>query len=88
MQLSTREQRYWKANLRLVATLMVLWFVAGCGLGIFGVEWLNRFQIGGFPLGFWMAQQGAIYIFIVLILVYAVLMDRLDRRYDADGEGS
>lgn len=88
MQLTTRGQRYWKANLRLVASLLVVWFAVGCGLGIFAVEWLNRFQIGGFPLGFWMAQQGAIYIFIVLILIYAVLMDRLDRRYDADGEGS
>ncbi len=88
MQLSTREQRYWKSNLRVVVTLLIIWFGVGCGLSIFAVEWLNQFKIGGFPLGFWMAQQGAIYVFIVLILVYSILMDRLDSRYNADGEGS
>lgn len=88
MQFSTREQRYWNANRRLILILLVVWFGVGCGLSIFGVEWLNRFSLGGFPLGFWMAQQGSIYIFILLILTYALIMDRLDRRYDTDGEGS
>lgn len=88
MQLTTREQRYWKANLRLVAILMAIWFGFGSVLSIFAVEWLNQFKLGGFPLGFWMAQQGSIYVFIVLILVYALMMDGLDRRYDTDGEGS
>jgi putative solute:sodium symporter small subunit len=84
----TRQQTYWRSNLRLVVALLIVWFGAGCVMSIFAVEWLNRFQLGGFPLGFWMAQQGSIYIFIVLILLYAVLMDRLDRRFDADEDRS
>jgi putative solute:sodium symporter small subunit len=84
----TRQQAYWKSNLRLVTALLIVWFGAGCVLSIFAVEWLNRISLGGFPLGFWMAQQGSIYIFILLILLYAILMDGLDRRYDADGERS
>ena len=75
---------YWRANLRLMAWLLVVWFVASYGLGILFVEALNQFRIGGFPLGFWFAQQGAIYVFVVLILVYAVAMDRIDRRHGVD----
>jgi putative solute:sodium symporter small subunit len=75
---------YWRANVRILAILLSIWFVCSFGLGILFVEPLNTLSLGGFPLGFWFAQQGSIYIFIVLILVYARWMDRIDRRYDVD----
>ena len=75
---------YWRANVKLLVVLLSIWFVSSFGLGIFFVEPLNNLSLGGFPLGFWFAQQGSIYIFIVLILVYARQMDRIDRRYDVD----
>ena len=83
---STRESRhaYWRANLRVMSILLTVWFGVSYGLGIVFVEPLNRFHVGGFPLGFWFAQQGAIYVFVVLIAIYAVAMDRIDRRYEDD----
>jgi putative solute:sodium symporter small subunit len=75
---------YWKANLSLMARLLVVWFVVSYGLGILFVEPLNRFQVGGFPLGFWFAQQGSIYVFVILIWVYAWRMDRIDRDHSVD----
>ena len=75
---------YWRANLRLMAKLLAVWFLASYGLGILFVEPLNTFSVAGFPLGFWFAQQGAIYIFIVLILVYVVRMDKIDREYGVE----
>ena len=76
--------RYWRANLRAMAVLLTVWFVVSYLLGIVLVEPLNAFHIGGFPLGFWFAQQGSIYTFVLLILAYALWMDRLDRRHDVD----
>jgi putative solute:sodium symporter small subunit len=76
-----RDTAYWRENLRLLGALLVIWFTSSFGLGILFVETLNRVHVGGFPLGFWFAQQGAIYIFIVLILVYALWMDRIDARH-------
>jgi len=76
--------RHWRVNLQLLVALLAVWFVASFGLGIFFVEPLNEVHLGGFPLGFWFAQQGSILIFIVLILAYALAMDRLDARYQAD----
>ncbi len=75
---------YWRANVRLLVVLLSIWFVCSFGLGILFVEPLNKLSLGGFPLGFWFAQQGSIYCFIVLILVYARRMDRIDRRYGVD----
>jgi len=75
---------YWPRNLRVLAVLLALWALAGFGLGIVFVEPLNAFRIGGFPLGFWFAQQGSILIFVVLILVYALWMDRIERRIRDD----
>lgn len=72
---------YWKKNLRLMVVLLVVWFAVSFGAGILFVEQLNQVVIAGFPLGFWFAQQGSIYTFIVLILVYALRMDRLDDEY-------
>ena len=76
--------RYWRTNLRLVASLLVVWFLVSFGLGILLVEPLNAWRLAGFPLGFWFAQQGSIYVFIVLIFVYAVAMDRLDRHHGSE----
>ena len=73
---------YWRANLRLVAMCIAVWFVCSYGFGVIFVEELNRIRIGGFRLGFWFAQQGSIYVFIVLIFFYAWRMNTLDRRYD------
>ena len=81
---TSRAKRYWRANLRAMAVLLVIWFVVSFVLGIIAVEPLNRFAMGGFPLGFWFAQQGSIYVFVLLILAYAVWMDRVDRRHDVD----
>lgn len=76
--------RYWRANLRLVAILLVVWAGVSFGLSIFFVVPLNAFRLGGFPLGFWFAHQGSIYTFMVLVLIYAVLADRLARRFGVD----
>ena len=77
-------KEYWKKNLRYLAILLVIWFIVSYGCGILFVEDLNRFMIGGFPLGFWFAQQGSIYIFVALIFVYVFLMNRLDKKFDVD----
>lgn len=85
--MTDRERRhadYWKINLRYLVVLLAIWFVVSYGLGIVFVEALNRFHLGGFPLGFWVAQQGAIYCFVVEIFVYVWLMNRLDRRFGVE----
>ncbi|MDJ0785535.1 MAG: DUF4212 domain-containing protein [Myxococcota bacterium] len=76
----SREASYWRANLRLLAVLLAIWFAVSFGLGILLVVPLNEIRLGGFPLGFWFSQQGAILVFVVLVLVYALAMDRLERR--------
>jgi putative solute:sodium symporter small subunit len=79
--------RYWIANLRLMAVLLAVWALAGLGAGVLFADRLNELgSIGGFPLGFWFAQQGSIIIFIFLILVYAVAMNRLDAQHHRDLE--
>jgi len=86
MSSSTRKNAaYWRRNLRLVGTLMTIWFLTSFGLGIALVEPLNTIRIAGFPLGFWIAQQGSILVFVVLVFVYARRMDRLEQA-DTDGE--
>ncbi|MAT65303.1 MAG: hypothetical protein CMN57_06635 [Gammaproteobacteria bacterium] len=72
---------YWKANLRLVGLLLIIWFLVSYVFGILLVEPLNSIRLGGVKLGFWFAQQGSIYTFLVLIFVYAVGMNTLDRRF-------
>ncbi len=74
-------RRYWRANLRLMLVLLAVWALVGPGLAILFVESLNRLHLGGFPLGFWFAQQGSIVVFVLLILIYAVVMNRLDERH-------
>lgn len=74
-------QKYWRINLKYLSILLFIWFLCSFGLGVFFVDALNNFNIGGFPLGFWFAQQGSIYIFVVLIFTYVFLMNRLDKRF-------
>ena len=79
-----RRKAYWQANLRILAILMTIWFVVSFGCGILFVEPLNQFKLGGFKFGFWMAQQGSIYVFVALIFVYVRLMNKLDREFNFD----
>lgn len=79
-------QAYWKANLRLLAILLIIWFVVSFGFGILLVDVLNNIQFFGFKLGFWFAQQGAIYAFLLLILAYVIGMNRIDRDFDVHEE--
>jgi len=79
-------REYWRKNISCVLVLLAAWFVVSYGCGILFVEELNSISFGGFQLGFWMAQQGSIYVFVVLIFVYVRLMNRLDREY-AGGKG-
>ena len=75
-------QAYWKRNLNLVVILLVIWFVVSYLFGIILVDQLNAISIGGYKLGFWFAQQGSMYTFVVLIFVYAWRMNKLDREFD------
>lgn len=75
---------YWKENVRYLFILLAVWFIASYGFGILLVDELNQIRLGGFKLGFWFAQQGAIYVFVVLIYVYIALMNKLDKKYDVD----
>ena len=75
---------YWKENLRYLLILLSIWFLSSYGAGILFAEQLNAIKIGGFPLGFWFAQQGSIYIFVILIFFYVRLMNKLDKKYGFD----
>ena len=75
---------YWRANLKLVGVLLVIWFLVSYGCGILWVDELDKIKLGGFKLGFWFAQQGSIYVFVVLIAVYVLLMNRLDKKFLSD----
>jgi putative solute:sodium symporter small subunit len=86
MQPTGSAAEYWKANLRLLVGCLIVWFVVSYGLGIILAEPLNAIHIGGYPLGFWFAQQGSIYTFVALIFFYAWKMDQLDRKFDVHEE--
>ncbi len=79
--MNTEFDEYWRANLRLIMILMVIWFLVSIGFGIIWVEWLNQFQLAGFKLGFWFAQQGAVISFVILISFYVYRMEQLDKKY-------
>ncbi|RTH97182.1 hypothetical protein CSW23_12350 [Thermus scotoductus] len=72
---------YWKANTSLIRNLLIVWALVSYVLGILLAEPLNAIRLGGLPLGFWFAQQGSIYVFVILIFYYAWKMDQLDRQY-------
>jgi len=78
---NSNNNEYWKSNLKFVSILLAVWFTVSFGFGILLVEYLNEFQIGGFPLGFWFSQQGSIYIFVILIFIYIYLMNKLDKKF-------
>jgi putative solute:sodium symporter small subunit len=82
MSKKNSRQAYWKANLRLVAICLAIWFVVSYLFGIILVDQLNAFSIGGYKLGFWFAQQGSLFIFVLLIFFYAARMNKLDRKFD------
>jgi putative solute:sodium symporter small subunit len=77
---------YWKENIRYVFILLAIWFAVSYGAGILFAEQLNQIKLGGFPVGFWFAQQGSIYVFVILIFVYVRLMNKLDKKYGFDDE--
>jgi putative solute:sodium symporter small subunit len=75
-------RRYWRANITLMSVLLACWAVVGLGCGVLFADWLNQFKpFGGFPLGFWFAQQGSIIGFVLIILIYAIAMNRLDKKH-------
>jgi len=73
--------RYWRVNLAVMSVLLLIWAIVGLGCGVLLAGWLNQFAPFGVPLGFWFAQQGSIATFVVIIFVYAVVMNRLDRKF-------
>lgn len=77
---------YWRENLRIMAVLLAIWAAVGLGCGVLLADVLNPFRLGGFPLGFWFAQQGSIAVFVLLILVYCLLLNRLDDRHHEEIE--
>jgi len=77
-------QQYWKKNITYVLGLLFVWFMVSYGFGILFVKQLDAIKIGGFKLGFWFAQQGSIYVFVILIFVYVYLMGKLDKEFDVD----
>jgi putative solute:sodium symporter small subunit len=82
----TEEQAkaYWKRNVSLMVKLLVVWFIVSYGCGIMLFDILNQVQIGGYKLGFWFAQQGSIYVFVLLIFIYRSRMAALDREFDVE----
>lgn len=76
-----QRQAYWRANTALIRNLLLIWALVSLGFSILLVQPLNNIRLGSLPFGFWMAQQGSIFIFVVLIFIYAIQMDKLDRKY-------
>lgn len=79
-----KAHKYWKENVRYLIILLSVWFTVSYGAGILFRDALNTIRIGGFKLGFWFAQQGAIIVFVILIFVYVYLMNKLDKKYGYD----
>lgn len=86
MKKHSNVQAYWKQNLKYLSILLCVWFLASYGAGILFKDALNAIKVAGFPLGFWFAQQGSIYVFVILIFVYVRLMNKLDKKYGFDEE--
>jgi putative solute:sodium symporter small subunit len=86
MSQPSQREAYWKANLKLVAWCLAIWFVVSYLFGIILVDQLNAISIGGYQLGFWFAQQGSMYIFVILIFFYAARMRKLDQKFNVHEE--
>lgn len=82
--MNEKAKAYWKENLRLLAILLVIWFLVSFGFGIIWVDPLNTIRLGGFQLGFWFAQQGSQYVFVILIFIYVYQMNKLDKKFKFD----
>ena len=82
----TGQNTYWKENIYLIIKCLVIWFVVSYGFGIILVNSLNTIHLGGYKLGFWFAQQGSIYIFLILIFYYSFKMDEIDQKYETRDE--
>ena len=79
---SSALKKYWQSNIQILISLLFIWFLSSFGFGILWSDTLDKIQVGGFKLGFWFAQQGSIYIFVLLIFIYVFLMNRLDQKYN------
>lgn len=80
----TQRRLYWRKNLRLMAVLLTIWALVSFGAGIIFVDLLNEIVVAGFPVGFWFSQQGSILVFVALIVIYAVRMDKLDKEFGVE----
>jgi putative solute:sodium symporter small subunit len=80
------KNNYWYSNLKILSILLTVWFMVSFGFGIIWSDSLDQFQIGGFKLGFWFAQQGSIYFFVLLIFIYIYFMNKLDKKYKDNSE--
>ena len=88
MEIDSNEQKlYWKTNMRIMSILLLIWFLVSFGFSIILVDNLNDLNFFGFKFGFWWAQQGSIFVFVILVFVYSILMDRVDKEYQAQAKG-
>lgn len=76
------KKAYWRENVKYLSILMFFWFFVSFGCGILFKDFLDQFHLGGFPLGFWFAQQGSVYAFLVIIAAYIIIMNKLDKKYN------
>ncbi len=86
VEISASLARYWRSNVLTMAFLLVIWAAAGLGCGVLFADRLNAYKIGGYPLGFWFAQQGSIIVFVLIILIYAIALNRLDAKHHREIE--
>ena len=82
--MKNQNNNYWKQNLRYVFLLLSIWFLVSFGFSILFKEYLDTISVGGFKLGFWFAQQGSMYVFVVLIFIYVFLINKLDKKHGFD----
>jgi putative solute:sodium symporter small subunit len=82
--IKNKSKAYWKDNIRYLLILLTVWFLVSFGAGIIFKNFLNEFKFGGFKIGFWFAQQGSMYVFVILIFIYVRLMNKLDKKYGYD----
>lgn len=82
--IKNKSKAYWKDNIRYLLILLSVWFLVSFGAGIIFKNFLNEFKFGGFKIGFWFAQQGSMYVFVILIFIYVILMNKLDKKYGYD----
>ena len=79
-------KRYWRSNVIIMSVLLTIWAIVGLGCGVLFADVLNDYRLGGYPLGFWFAQQGSIMTFVVIILTYCIFLNRLDKKHHGELE--